>query len=227
MQNFKQYLLEAKIDFAPWHDKDTTKYESRGLNRNRDGTYSCRNLVRTVRVFGEHLDIFPVKMKSIGNIDVSKVKSLWGFPDKVTNEASLFDCPELKHIDHVKTVIGGVLRLDLENLESIEPNSFKCKRLIIRDIGKLKLSEILKLIEFTSKVEISEQYLFSHRNILSLCKLPEHIAIEFPHFGDTETTQDYWKEAAKVLTIINKNRGKVIACQEELFQNNLDEYAKL
>ena len=224
MQNFKQYLQEAKEGyFAPWHDKDTSEFKV--FTRNKDGTYNSVNRVITSSEF-RNKKRFPIKMRNVKEIFVmGDIEELWGFPDK----AAFVDfdmCPNLKHINHIKTQIG-VLSINLPNLESIEPNSITCDKLNVYDIGKIQLKDITKLITINSILAVSIGVIFRNRNVLSLCNLPKTIHLYgFPPIGENLTV-NHWEEALKVIEIINRNRGDILQCQEDLIDAGLKEYAKL
>ena len=243
MQSFKQYLSEAKIDFAPWQHPDSGEYQhldkydiafgsSSKLRRNKNGTYSTserRFSAKYIERNGEF--VLPVKYATVVDFDTINSKeqgitSVWGFPDLVQNNLSI-DSPHLESLEHLNTKAHMVF-LSLPKLNTMGNCSIKCSEMQAIDTGSVSFKEFAKCVEIASLFKVSFRALFN-KPVLSLLKIPGSWSSISPRFVTSENkmTAEEQDEVKKVVNILNNNRNNIIGAQEELFKNGLDQYAKL
>ena len=243
MQNFKQFLKEAKIDFAPWQHPDSEEFKNfdpdyicsrqRDVKQNKNGSFSS-NATSFIAWFTDHNgeSVLPVKYATVKDFDTvatpnTGVTSLWGFPDKVKNQLSI-DSSLLQTMDHLHTDAYQVF-IRTPKLKEMGNSSIKCSIVKISTIGDMPLKDFVKHINVDYSVYFNIAYLYK-RPLLSLLRMPGDWSY-LSHYKVTNHNLDKQQieEIESAIKIISKHlKSKdILQCQEDLIDAGLKEYAKL
>ena len=216
MQSFKQYLLQEEPEVEAVFKMDLFFVEQM-LNNSYYAEHEIKNmLIAYVKKLGHVCEVTMVDNWEL-ELEVRELK-----PVHYSNKQYLEDL-RIKigsYIIHslCKTAIDSdqsVFTLSfIGTLPKIKTNWHSITLLPLITTG-MRLTKIDKVIECEELMIFHAHYIDG--NVLSLLKM-KNTDIHF-----------YYSDTAKWVTIIkNHLRDRnIIACQEELFQNGLDEYAKL
>ena len=246
MQNFKQYLTEANIDFAPWQHPDSEEYKKvedhqicalvmDKIRRNKNGTVSTSSenyKAKLVRIGNDY--VLPVKYSSAKDFSISilsngpGITSLWGFPDKVKDTLTI-KSSMLETMDHLNTTAFDVF-IQTPKLKEMGNSAINCYKLMLNDIGQVPLKEFVKHVKVDSFIDCHSRVLYK-KPILSIFKIAG--TWKEIRCGGRWISQgveyDNPKELSQVMAIVNKHlkNRDMLECQEELIDAGLKEYARL
>lgn len=246
--NFKHYLLEAPDGyFAPWHLRTSEQIQRwlddgiskiKGFKINKDGSitlvsdnFDAKNVIEFSTDNGERKKVLRLKFRRSKNFQIISptLTSLWGVPDICSGNLGI-TCSELLSLEHLTPKVEGVLWISCSKLKEINCGEVSCKNLQLNSIGDLNLCRDWKQF---SKFSISNIIILGNSvvnkmnktGILNLCKLMKVTGAQKIIFFNSVV--DASPELAKAIDIVNVHKDNIIACQKELFDNDLDEYAEL
>ena len=169
-------------------------------------------------------------LTDLGQLRVDKVGRLKA---EKTDLQSLHNCPEITHsldisytpiksLEGISTNLQELRAYSCQNLIAIDTHMPKLKRLIVSCSGLTSLKNIHKFAPNLESLQINMNPIES--NILGLLRLPK---LRFFIYSPGADGADRLKQALQIVEKHFKGDKNIIACQEELFKNGLDEYAKL
>jgi hypothetical protein len=249
MQNFRQYLEEAKKEkFAPWHERDPEKIKQRIEYKQygepdefkvlKDGSVqvlrqNCTwSPVKDVVDTPEGKKGLPFKFSSCTNLTIKTelATDITGMPDK-GGYVKLF----AKNLETLKGLDGA--NYMVLNLDCPELTSFDCK---VKVRGNVYLGDIKSFDakDFVSSFEGAEHgfhvsfgdkvaELLYRKPLLSLLKIKPFM--RFISFSNVNVKTEKIEEVIKACQIIQKHAPSknILAAQEELIDNDLKDYAEL
>jgi|694.fasta_scaffold06347_4 hypothetical protein len=248
MQSFKTYLAEASAkNLAPWQDPSNPAYVNvnvsdyfRGsVKRNKNGTYSTSAphgyFISCLKLDNGKQYVLPVKFSIMSYFEtISGVENglttLQGCPDTIRHEM-VIDSKNLTTLDYLYTQVHWKLSIQCPNLKTFGDAKTKCLDLVLYDIGDVPLKEVQYHVEVIHTIYLGFDAAYK-KPVLSIFKIKGHwVSIE------QRTSFDQWKSdpdgskakefdlVCKILSKYAKSRN-AIACQRELIENDLDEYAE-
>lgn len=248
MQNFKTYLTEAAAkNLAPWQDPSNPEYKFvdvsdyfRGtVKLNKNGTYSTSaphgTFISVLKLDGGKQYVLPVKFSIMSYFEtISGVENglttLQGCPDTVRHEM-VIDSKNLITLDYLYTQVHWKLSIHCPNLKTFGDAKTKCLDLVLYDIGDVPLKEVQHHFEVTHTIYLGFDAAY-RKPILSIFKVKgPWVSIEKRtsfHQWKSDPDMVKSKEFDLVCNILSKyaKSRDVIACQRELIENDLDEYAE-
>ncbi len=248
MQNFKSYLTEAAVkNIAPWQDPsnpayvdiDVSDYFRGPVKRNKNGTYSTSalrgNFISVLRLDDGKQYVLPVKFSTMSYFEtISGVENglttLQGCPDKVRHEM-VIDSKNLTTLDYLYTQVHWKLSIQCPNLKTFGDAKAKSLDLVLYDIGDVPLKEVQHHFEVTHTIYLGFDAAY-RKPVLSIFKVKgPWVSIEqrasfdqWKSDPDGSKTKEF-NSVCKILSKYAKSRD-IIACQRELIENDLDEYAE-
>jgi hypothetical protein len=235
MQNFKQYLKESKLEFAPWclYGSELQNY----LDNNYHGDIPSINKNGTVtfkgsRVFIENKNLqvgrIPFQIQGAKSILVraDDITSVWGMPMKCSHMS--ITSSKLKTLDHLNSTVKEEIRLETPSLEKFDCN-VKAYNIRIVSIIISSLSGFNKYFELDGGSLVFDSHLHSviKSNLLSLILLKGVKDIIVAEEGMTIVGDTDFSRAIKIIKKHVLSDKDVLECQEELIENGYKEYAKL
>lgn len=249
MQNFKQYLEEAKKEkFAPWHDRDPLSIKKRIEYKQyghpdefkvlKDGSIqvliqNCTwSPAKDVVDTPEGKKGLPFKFNSCTNLTIKTALAtdITGMPDK-GGYVKLY-ANELETLKGLDGATYMVLNLDCPKL-----TSFNCKAKIKGNVflGNVKSFDANDFVSSFEGADHGFQLSFGdqaaeavyRKPLLSLLKIKPFMS--YITFGGISIKNEKIEEVIRACKIIEKH-GKskdILACQDELFDSGLRDYAKL
>ncbi len=235
MQNFKQYLTEAP-NFAPWHIREPekiqnfikSKFHSEFIQINKNGTVSAKVPAFEANDFiikYEGKNVIGLKFKTAKIFRISNISSLWGLPDKC--QELVIGSEELDSFEHCTPIVTDSLSIYAPNLKSFDCH-VSVKNLVLRSIGKCPLSDIRKHFHDIQKIIFGVAFTkkLYRQPMLEFCKLNTRLEFDTSVVASIRNEPEI-QEVIKVMDIIYQHGTDIIACQRELIEKDLDEYAEL
>lgn len=217
MLSFKQYLLEETEVDIPDEDKEWLYKKSGGtIVKNMMGTLTANNnlsLQRQPQLKERLLEKVP------GGTELKYPFSL------VDGTLNLDNC-ELVSFKNFPRKINGSVNVSGNNFTSIEglPNIIESTLDLSINQKLTSLAGIHKHLKQCLVITLPATITSS---ILGLVKIKELSRLELDH---SERLHPNFQTLIEAVSIVKKyigGTGNIVACQEELFKNNLDEFAKL
>jgi hypothetical protein len=246
--NFKQYLLEGNEGyFAPWHLRTSEQIQRwlddgiskiKGFKINKDGSitlvtdiFDAKDIIEFATDNGERKKVLRLKFKRSKNFQIISptLTSLWGVPDICSGNLSI-TCSKLLSLEHLTPKVEGTLWISCSELKEINCGKVSCEILQLNSIGDMNLCREWKQFSnfsISKKIYLGNSVVakMNKTGILNLCKLLKATGAEKIIF--LNSVIDASPELARAIDIINVHKDNIIACQKEMFDNDLDEYAEL
>ena len=248
MKSFKQYLTEAvKLNFAPWHEKDPKTVWDLIYHMGDNYRRMCKVLANgTVRITKDYeLLIWPPYKKdnfdpeklpiyfssAYGEVTISSktLKSVWGAPAKC-KYLRFENCAVLETLEHLESDVDKLI-INCENLTSFKCN-VKANHVIVKNMKSFDVED------FVSSFDSQNVHLFISKNVMAegFYKKPLLKLLRANHLKELQSTfpinnefnVEKFQEVMQAFVIINKyltTSRDIWACQEELMDNDLHDYA--
>jgi hypothetical protein len=233
MQSFKQYLQEDTASNSEYVQRirdllndwasqelipnDPKKNSLHGFKISASGIVDCQ--LGTLIIYDEMLDAngeFPFKIRNAKYMileRLEKLKSFKNFPEKLVCKSDYRDVFITYHLFKYRKITS------FENFPKYCPNG----EIQLEAFVNASFSNIHKHILDAETIRINPNYVGP---ILSFLKIPTLTDV-YAFTGDVNDESESCKEALSILNKhLNGNRD-FIACQRELIEKDLDEYAEL
>ena len=250
MQSFKQYLSEARKlppNYAPWHIMDEMKLHAHMSNiqpdwgmtwsRHPDGSCSStqKNTVISDDILVETPDGgwgLPFPIRNCRNITIMspRLTSLKGFPSRVQAGQNVkIICSNLETFEDLVVSNLSNFQVNCPKLKYFNPTVHWLRTLII-DNSDFDFKDIVKNVEnITTSIRFSTNDANAvkqlNKGILKFIKI-----VGKPHLHLVNDNIHHIK-LENALSLYNRNVDNegmnIIAMQELLFKNDLDQFAKL
>lgn len=248
MRNFKAYLAEAVAkNIAPWQDPSNPafvdvkipNYFRGSVKQNKNGTYSTTapkgHFISCLKLDdGQY--VIPIKFSIMSFFetisgDETGLTTLQGCPDRVRSEM-VIDSNNLTTLDYLYTKVDWKLSIQCTNLKTFGDAKVKSLDLVLYDIGNVPISEVQHHFEVVHTIYLGFNTAFFRKPILSIFKVKgPWVSIQMRAGIDlwkSDPDGSKSKEFAKVCQILSKHARTrdIIACQEDLIDAGLKDYAE-
>lgn len=240
MQNFKQYLLkEAKNVFAPWQNpaetlesaNDYIFYTEGSVKQNKNGTFVSNS--KSLWVNAKQLDdgqvVIPIKFSRVESIGFRhtglQLTTLEGCPDIVKDSFTIHSS-NLKSLENLSYNLR-FMKINCKKLNSFGTANIHCDQVWFDNIGSASVREISKHFTIDYDFSVGPDNVY-RKPILSLLKVKgnwKNVYLDYNQLEDKP--EEVQQELKQVFNIINESNRDVIACQRELIEKDLDDYAEL
>lgn len=238
MQNFKQYLTEAKANFAPWQNPNETIesaddyifYIEGSIKQNKNGTFTSRskNLWVTPKKLDDGRVVIPIKFSRVDSIGFREygiqLTTLEGCPDIVKDSFTLHS-EKLKSLEDLSYNLRFI-KIDCKKLNSFGTANIHCNQVWFDNIGSVSIREIQKHFTIDYNFSVSPDSVYK-KPILSLLKVKGNWQKVYVSGNQLEDKpKEVRQELKQVFTIINESNKDIIVCQEALIDAGLKDYAE-
>lgn len=236
MQNFKDYLKEAKSQFAPWQNPNETLESAKeyirdgSIKQNKNGTFICRttNLWIEPKRLDDGRVVIPIKFSRVESIGFSDMDipltTLEGRPD-IVKESFYLSSENLKSLEDLSYNLRFI-KIDCKKLNSFGTANIHCNQVWFDNIGSVSIREISKHFTINYNFSVGPKSVYK-KPILSLFKVKgnwERVYLANNQLDNKP--EEIRKELKHVFNIINESNKDVMVCQEALIDAGLKDYAE-
>lgn len=180
--------------------------------------------VRSYRAVNSGItDLSTLCVDEVGLLNVSKnpITSFENCP-KITNKA-VFEKTKISSLKGISQFAKQIEVFGCSELTTIDEHLPKVKFFGAAQCGLITLKDIHKMMPNLQTIQVAFNPIKS--NILGILRLPKLKFFLFGREGNDDS--DFYKAASIVDKYVLKGDRNIIACQKELYDNDLDEYAEL